>query len=304
MSTNSDASRSASSGIARGRRTTRPVAGCAFRRWRSADWMILPRVGWEVAVAFLDGDPDRPVVLGRTYNAENVPPYGLPGAAADGSLKSMSSPGGAGSNEVKMSDSAGKQGMSISSQKDLNVSIGHDKNETIAVNEDHSVGSNYNVSIGSNESLTVGASQSLDVGNALQVKVAGAQSISVGSSETDSAKADYVEKVGGARSYSVGGSQTTISLRRASGNCWRLHAPRERLARQRVARIHRGYQTQRRSTRAQARPSFTWLTGLRPKALRATKTKRRMSARFTPSGHSHLRPQASNSWLAGSTFAR
>jgi type VI secretion system secreted protein VgrG len=101
--------------------------------------------------------------------------------------------------------------MSITAQKDLNVTTGHDKNETIAVNEDHSVGSNYSLNVGSNERLTVGANQSIDVGNAFQVKVSGAQSLSVGGSETDNVKADFVEKVGGSRDYSVGGSQVTIS---------------------------------------------------------------------------------------------
>ncbi|MGH7296567.1 MAG: type VI secretion system Vgr family protein, partial [Polyangiaceae bacterium] len=57
--------------------------------------MILPRVGWELSVAFLDCDPDRPFTIGRLYNGANAPPYGLPGAKASGSVKSMSSPGGA-----------------------------------------------------------------------------------------------------------------------------------------------------------------------------------------------------------------
>lgn len=173
--------------------------------------MILPRVGWEVSVAFLDGDPDRPIVIGRTYNAENTPPYALPGASASGAMKSSSTPGGAGTNEIKFDDSAGRQGMLIKAQKDLNSTIGHDKTETISVNEDHSIGSNYKIVIGANETTSIGGNQSVNIGNALQVKIGGSQETKVGGNEAVHAKADYIESVGGTREYTVGGNQITIS---------------------------------------------------------------------------------------------
>ena len=111
-----------------------------------------------------------------------------------------------------MSDTAGKQGMAISSQKDLNVTTGNDKNETVAVDEDHSVGSNYSLDGRLERDAPPSRPTSrIDVGNALQVKVTGAQSVSVGGNEQAHAKCDYVEKVGGTRDYTVGGNQITIS---------------------------------------------------------------------------------------------
>ncbi|HEY8086719.1 MAG TPA: type VI secretion system tip protein TssI/VgrG, partial [Polyangiaceae bacterium] len=142
--------------------------------------MVLPRVGWELSVAFLDGDPDRPFAVGRLYNGENTPPYALPGAKASGSVKSMSSPGGAGHNEMKMGDSGGSQGHGMSAQKDLNIVIGNNKTETIAVDETHNVKVNMSSAIGANESLTVGSNQAVDVGAVQSQKIGGNQSVTVG----------------------------------------------------------------------------------------------------------------------------
>jgi type VI secretion system secreted protein VgrG len=75
--------------------------------------MLLPRVGWEVPVVYIDGNPDLPFVLGRFYNATAVVPYGLPGAAATTTLQSATSPGGGSTNEIRMGDGAGKQEMFI-----------------------------------------------------------------------------------------------------------------------------------------------------------------------------------------------
>lgn len=172
--------------------------------------MVLPRVGWEVSVAFLEGDPDRPVVLGRTYNAEKTPPYPLPATKSSGSIKSLSSPGGGGHNEIVMGDSAGKQGVGIHAQKDLNVVIGNDKTEEIGVDEEQHFSVNTSATIGVNELVKIGGDQSLDVGSVLEHHITGDQSITIGGNDTSNAISNYVEKIDGSRSYSVGATQITI----------------------------------------------------------------------------------------------
>ncbi len=186
--------------------------------------MILPRVSWEVSVAYFNGDPDQPFVLGRVYNAGKTPPYSLPGSQAQGSIKSMSSPGAAGHNEIMMADSGGSQGWNMHAQKDLNIRIEHDKNETIAVDEKSQITVNVSNSVGSNESLDVGADMSLDVGDQLTHKVGGSMTIDVGGNETDNAISNYIEHIGGARSYDVGGNMTVINnsiMQEIAGNLTR-----------------------------------------------------------------------------------
>jgi len=172
--------------------------------------MILPRIGWELPVAFLNGDPDRPVVLGRVYNAEKVPPQGLPAAKASGSLKSWSTPGGAGMNEIGMSDTGGSQGFGMHAQKDLNITIGNDKTEEVAVDEEHMVSVNESLSVGSDETIDIGGNQAIDVGANLNRNIGANQSIDIGGNDTSNATCDFLEQIDGNRDYTIGGKQTII----------------------------------------------------------------------------------------------
>jgi len=172
--------------------------------------MIHPRLGWELSVAFLDGDPDRPFAVGRLYNATNTPPGSLPADKASGSIKSLSSPGGAGQNEMKMSDTGGSQGHGMSAQKDLNSTIGNNKTETIGVDENHSVTVNMASAIGTSESLTVSGNQAVTIGSVLSENIGGNQSITVSGADTTNADSNLIEHVGGARSYSVSARSFTM----------------------------------------------------------------------------------------------
>lgn len=158
--------------------------------------MLVPRVGWEAVVAFEDGDPDRPVVVGRAYNAKHPPPFALPANKTMTALATVSSPGGKRQNAVHMDDAAGRQHMVWSA--------GHGKTTTVANNMLTQTVGFEALSVTGSQSWSIGGSESVSVSNAMMVDV-GSQSGTVGGSQSILIKANGSTSTG-SESVVVGGA--------------------------------------------------------------------------------------------------
>ncbi|MBS7556804.1 MULTISPECIES: type VI secretion system Vgr family protein [Pseudomonas] len=152
--------------------------------WAGKNWgsMQIPRIGQEVIVSFLEGDPDRPIITGRVYNAEQTVPYDLPANATQSGMKSRSSKGGspANFNEIRMEDKKGAEQLYIHAERNQDI--------VVEVNESHSVGNDRVKSIGRDETVTIGSAR-LRAVKELDVLV-------VGGKKTDSISQSYIIEVG------------------------------------------------------------------------------------------------------------
>lgn len=132
-------------------RVSYPWAGKQF------GMIALPRVGDEVVVEFLEGDPDRPLITGRVYNADNLPPYTLPGQATVSGIKTQSSPKGALStaNELRFDDKKDSEYVWFQAQKDLHTWVKNDSFASVLNNHWGDVTKNYALKIGGTADLAI-----------------------------------------------------------------------------------------------------------------------------------------------------
>jgi type VI secretion system secreted protein VgrG len=175
--------------------------------------VFIPRIGQEVVVQFLEGDPDRPLIVGRVYNGENPVPHGLPAAKNISTIRSASTPGGGGFNELKFDDTAGSELVFFHAQKDHNEIVGHDHEALVKNDQRETVQMNRQAMVGINENLRVGADQSLAVGANRMTTIGANQTTTVGANRTTSIGANKTTSVGGSHTESVSGSMTVSVMK-------------------------------------------------------------------------------------------
>ncbi len=161
--------------------------------WAGKQWgaMYLPRIGQEVIVEFLEGDPDRPIITGRVYNAENMPPYELPAEQTKSTMKSNTSLGGKGFNEFRFEDKKGEEQIFIHAQKNMDIRVGNDRFETtgkdgegsrhlvvekdkfeqVKNNRNEKVDNDHLEEIGNDRNLKVKGKEAKEVAKALSLQV-------------------------------------------------------------------------------------------------------------------------------------
>ncbi|SIT59032.1 conserved hypothetical protein [Mesorhizobium prunaredense] len=186
--------------------------------WAGSGWgfIQIPRIGQEVIVDFIEGDPDLPIITGRVYNASQMPPYGLPGSATQSGWKSDSSKGGGGYNELMFEDKAGSELVNFQAQKDHNLLIKndrtklvqHDQSDRIDHDAKHSVGHNLDEDVGNNKTVKVGVDQTTDIGNNDTETVGVNRSLTVGSNETINIGSNSTETIGANHTQTVALIQT------------------------------------------------------------------------------------------------
>ncbi|WP_112173990.1 type VI secretion system Vgr family protein [Paraburkholderia unamae] len=157
--------------------------------WAGNQWgaFFLPRIGHEVLVEFIEGDPDQPVVTGSVYNASLMPPYKLPDDSAVSTIKSNSTTGGGGYNEVRFKDAKGNEQLFFHAQKDhetwvINdslMNVGNDRHLKVKVDEHVSVGGNRHDHVVGNQNAQVDGNASLTVKGDQQEQVSGNYALSV-----------------------------------------------------------------------------------------------------------------------------
>ena len=205
--------------------------------WAGKNWgmVAIPRIGHEVVIEFLEGDPDQPLIIGSVYNADMMPPYALPANATQTGILTRSSKSGsaANANELRFEDKKGSEQVYLHAEKNQDIevendethSVGHDRTktidndettlvkhdrtETVNNNETITIGVNRTETVGSNEVITIGSNRTETVGSNETITIGLNRTRAVGINEAIAIGAAQEIAVGAARALTVGANQAT-----------------------------------------------------------------------------------------------
>ncbi len=191
--------------------------------WGGVGWgaQFIPRVGDEVLVDFMEGDPDWPIIVGSVYNEANQPIYDLKNNKTQSGIKTRSYPDGPGFNELRFEDKKGEEHIYLQGEKDWNIlikndkgqNVGHDetlsvannRTQTVGANQRETIGANQEIQVGANHTETIGANMSLSVGGAKTETVGSSTSLSVGGTKSETVTINSAETIGAAKELTIGG---------------------------------------------------------------------------------------------------
>ncbi|EBA8078547.1 type VI secretion system tip protein VgrG [Salmonella enterica] len=175
--------------------------------WAGAGFgnLAIPRVGQEVIVDFLNGDPDQPIIMGRTYHQDNRSPGSLPGTKTQMTIRSKTYKG-SGFNELRFEDATDQEQVYIHAQKDMDTEVLNDRSTKVRHDHTESIGNNQKITVRLGQTVTVGKENA--GGHDQAITVAHDQSTSVGNDQTLSVTHDRKKDVGNDQNSKVVGDDT------------------------------------------------------------------------------------------------
>ena len=188
------------------------------QNWAGKGWGLVanPRIGQEVIVEFIDGDPDRPIIIGRVYNGEQTMAFGAPASDTQTGFVSRSSPGGSADNANiwRFEDKKGSEQIFIHAEKDHDIEVEHDETHWVGRDRSKKVDRDEVVTIGQdrtqtivrNKKETVQANKEIVVNGGHNERIDGGMTISVGGSFGHEVLVNYGVTVGAAMELTVGGA--------------------------------------------------------------------------------------------------